>query len=375
TAFIGKWHLSPDAGHGRDWDHSVVWFHSVPKEAGGYYRNQKPCFDGGPFTAVEGYSTDNYTRYAAEFIKRKHDKPWLLWLCYDAPHSPYTAAERHKDRYQNNEPVQVPADIYPPRPTKPAYMHNYGVWKPGTDGQPMQKNRTLAESVRQYNRAIAAVDEGIGKVLQTLEETGQLDRTLIAFTSDQGFAWGQHGFAWKVAPYDANMRAPFVVRLPGAARGKVCRHPVALLDLVPTIFALAETPLPWPMHGHDLRPLLKDPDAPWPHPVMLEHFNATFGADTDRGVTGDNMHAGVPWWLSLRQGRYKYIRTLVENEIEELYDLESDPEELTNLALDPKHHAALADYRRRLVKELERTNAGLVKNLPAPRIVPTAGAK
>ena len=81
------------------------------------------------------------------------------------------------------------------------------------------------------------------------------------------------------------------------------------------------------------------------------------------------MFHGVPWWLFLRQGRYKYIRTLVEDEIEELYDLEADPEELCNLAINAKHHTLLADFRQRLTEELKRTNAGLLKNLPKPIIV------
>ncbi|MFA7004349.1 MAG: sulfatase/phosphatase domain-containing protein, partial [Verrucomicrobiia bacterium] len=122
-----------------------------------------------------------------------------------------------------------------------------------------------------------------------------------------------------------------------AAEGKVCRHPVAMLDLIPTLFALAGTPPPWPLHGHDLSPILKNPDAPWPHPVILEFFGHRFGDETDRALTGNDGLGGVPWWLSLRQGRHKYIRTLVKNEIEELYDLEADPEELTNLALVPEH--------------------------------------
>jgi choline-sulfatase len=71
----------------------------------------------------------------------------------------------------------------------------------------------------------------------------------------------------------------------------------------------------------------------------------------------------------LRQERYKYIRTLVEDEIEELYDLEADPQELHNLAVDPQHRARLTDYRRRLVSELQRTDAGLVENLPEPRVM------
>ena len=374
TAQIGKWHLSTDAGHGRDWDHSVVWFQSYTKAAGGYYRNQKLSFDGGPLKPVDGYSTDNYTRYALDFIRRPHDKPWLLWLCYDAVHSPYLSAERHNSHYRNEEAVPTPADIFPPRPTKPTYMHRYGVWSPGPDGVPVKGKRTLPEAVRQYNRAVLGIDEGVGQLRQALEQTGQLSNTSIVFTSDQGFAWGQHGFEWKVAPYDANLRAPFIARLPGrVAEGKVCQHPVAMLDLVPTIFRLAGTPPPWPMHGHDLSIILKKPDAPWPHPVMLEFFGHRFAEETDCGLTGNNGLGGVPWWLSLREGHHKYIRTLVENEIEELYDLESDPEELTNLALKPEYRGILEDFRAKLLAELKRTNAGLVKNLPPTRSGSTRG--
>ncbi|UCD27862.1 MAG: sulfatase-like hydrolase/transferase [Planctomycetota bacterium] len=375
TGFIGKWHLSEDAGHGRDWDYSAVWNHAVPKKAGGYYKNQKLNFDGGPYRDVDGYSTDNYTRYAEQFIRRDHDKPWFLWLCYGAVHGPYTPAERHLDRY-NNVPVSVPLDIYPPRPDKPTYMHELCWWEPGMGpqaGQPVRNKRTLAEWVRQYNRAVSAVDEGVGRLMEVLEETGQLDNTFIVFTSDQGLAWGQHGFAWKVAPYDANLRVPLMIRMPSrVAKGKVCRHPVGTLDVVATFFALSGISPPWKMHGHDLTPILKSPDASWPHPVLLEHTRWEMGYQTDRGVTRDADFLGVPWWIFLRQGRYKYIRTLLPNEIEELYDLQQDPEELKNLALKPAYHQTLADYRQRMVAELKRTDAALVKNLPEPRMVNSA---
>jgi len=366
TAMIGKWHLSPDAAHGRAWDHAVVWNHAVPKLAGGYYRNQKLKFDGGPYRAVGGYSTDNYTRYAVEYLRRDHQKPWFLWLCYDAVHGPYTAADRHQDCYRADERVPTPQDIYPPRPTKPRYMHQYGVWKPGEGGVPVQRRKTLPEAVRQYNRAVRALDEGVGKLLEILEETGQLDNTLVVYTSDQGFAWGQHGFAWKVAPYDANLRAPLIVRMPGrVAQGKVCRRPVCALDLVPTFFAMAGVEPPWKMHGHDLRPLLEDPKSDWPHPVLMEQFGWAFGPETDGALSGKKAF-NVPWYVFLRQGRYKYIRTLVEDEIEELYDLEADPEELENLALDPAYRHVLADHRMRLIAELRRTDAVFADRLPQP---------
>ncbi|NQT11650.1 MAG: sulfatase-like hydrolase/transferase [Planctomycetes bacterium] len=367
TAMIGKWHLSPDTGHARDWDHSIIWNHALPKKAGGYYRNQKLNFDGGSYDAVGGYSTDNYTQYAVDYIRRDHGKPWFLWLCYDAVHGPYLAADRHEDAYRADEPVPIPGDIYPPRPDKPRYMKQYGVWKRGATGLPVRGKKSLPDAVRQYNRAVLAIDEGVGRVVQTLKETGQLDNTLIVYTSDQGYAWGQHGFAWKVAPYDANLRAPLIVRMPGrVARGKVCRRPVCGLDLMPTFFSLAGARVPWPMHGHDLGPILENPEADWPHPVMMGQTGWAFGAETDQGMRGPKAF-NVPWYVFLRHGRYKYIRTLVDDEIEELYDLDADPEELENLALDPAHSQVLADYRARLVAELRRTEAPLVEHLPEPK--------
>jgi len=366
TGIIGKWHTGSDTGHGRDWDYSAVWDHTRPRIYGGYYRNQKISFNGAKPEAVGGYSTDNYTQYAVNFINQRaaeKSKPWYLWLCYDAVHSPYNSAKRHAGDYKDAPQVAVPKDIYPPRPTKPGYMKNYGVWKRNAKGRPAKGPATLDVAVRRYNRAVRALDEGVGKVIASLKTTGQLDNTLVVFTSDQGFAWGQHGFAWKYAPYDANLRSPLIVRLPGrVARGKLCRHPVGGHDLIPTFFSIAGIDLPWKMHGRDISGLLKNPDMKWDHPVLLENTKYYYGKDTER--TDRPGWGGVPWWIFLRQGRYKYIRTLVEGEIEELYDLQADPEELTNLAIDPKYKAVLVDYRARLIAELRRTGAKMADKLP-----------
>ena len=98
---------------------------------------------------------------------------------------------------------------------------------------------------------------------------GQLDNTLIVFTSDQGFAWGQHGFRHKFAPYDANILAPMIMRLPGLIpAGTVCETPIAGQDIPPTFLSLIDMPLPWKMHGQDLTPLITNPDTRVgaPHP-------------------------------------------------------------------------------------------------------------
>src|SRR5205823_4925720 len=144
------------------------------------------------------------------------------------------------------------------------------------------------------------------------------------------------------------------------ARGAICRQPAGIVDLAPTILGFAGVPLPWEMHGHDLRPLLLHPETTTDRPLLTEHFGIRLGSETDRGETRGDGLSGVPWWLSIRQDQYKYVRTLVPEKIEELYDLKADPDELKNIALGPAYRPVLEDYRARLLAELKRTKAGLV---------------
>lgn len=335
-------------------------------------------FNGAPPRHVPGYATDNYTRWAENFIRgenRPADKPWYLWLCYTAPHGPFEPAKRHEATYRD-DPVETPADIYPPRPGKPGYMQKMERWIPGTDGQPHKDapdGPRLEEEVRQYNRVVSAIDENIARLITALRVTGQLENTLVVFTADQGFAWGQHGFRHKVGPYDANLRAPLIISMPGTVpAGRVVETPVGGIDLIPTFFRFAGIDLPWRMHGRDLAPFLdattdEVPTADDAPPVLLSYNGWTFGDDTAAiPVAGHDTHpSGVDWYVSLREGRYKYIRTLKEGEPEELYNLESDPEELFNLASAPAQQERLRRLRARTLAELRRTEAPFVDHLPA----------
>jgi len=362
TAMIGKWHIGQNAGHGRLWDHSIVWDQNNP--TGDWYNNQELAIDGAPPKVIAGYSTDVYTYYATQFIKREHKKPWFLWLNYNAPHLPNTVHPRHASYYAGAD-MDLPTDIFGPRPDKPKYMVDWTMLTKATDGTVYYKNTTLKETIRAYNRLVSAVDEGVGEILRVLEETGQLDSTLIIFTSDQGFAWGEHGYAWKTGPYDACQRMPLIFRMPGkVASGAVCQQPVTIVDISSTIVSFAEVTLPWDMHGHDLSLLLSNPTNISDWPILMEHFGGRFGTETNYPVIYNP--DGVPHWLFLRKGKYKYIRTLEYDEIEEIYDLENDPEELINLALNPEYEQLLQEFRSLLLSELERTEAGFINSLPAP---------
>ena len=384
TAQIGKWHTGTDTGAGRDWDYQVVWNRPRHvKNAGAYYYDQLIEINGAKAKLVEGYSTDNYVKWAVEFIEGRHrdaKKPWYLWLCPSAVHGPFKPAKRHLEAYPGAK-APVPADIYPPRYGKPAYARDRNRWVRDDQGRPSLdlgfkqrtvKNRPIHENtldgwVRQYHQGVLAIDEGVGRIMAALEKSGQLANTLVVFTSDQGLAWGQHGFQHKLAPYDATIRSPLIVSMPGrVAEGKVCRTPVGGVDLIPTFFRFSGIDAPWKMHGHDLSPLLKNPEAAWPHPALLSLTGALYGADTARVPADPKTHtlAGIPWWVSLTRGHHKYVRTLVADEIEELYDLDKDPEELDNLALKPEHADRLKEYRAATLAELRRTGAPMVDELP-----------
>lgn len=375
TAVIGKWHLASDYRHGTVWDHSIIWERLGGEKSGDYFRDQKLRFDGGDFTPVGGHSTDNYTQYAKEFIARDHEKPWMLWLCYDAVHAPFTPADRHQKSYADAGPIEIPADIYPPRPDKPRYMQNYSMFEPGADGVPVDERQRLPlpDLVRKYHSGVLSLDEGVRDLMDTLEDSGQLDKTIIVFTSDQGIAMGHHGMEIKVAPYDDNIRVPYIVRLPdGTSSGSAIDMPVNVIDLIPTFFDYAGIDLPWEMHGTNLRPVLEDPSLAWNRGLLQENFSRSFGSQTDVGLTIVDPEEGLPnqnvdWWLFLRHGNFKYITTLVPDEIEELYDIEKDPRELKNLALDPENYERMDQMRKMMLEELQRTNAGLVKNLPEPK--------
>ncbi|MEM7390716.1 MAG: sulfatase-like hydrolase/transferase [Verrucomicrobiota bacterium] len=391
TAQIGKWHTGVDSGAGRDWDYQVVWNRPRhPDNAPNYYRDQLISINGGEPRMTKGYTTDNYTDWAVEFIEGQHrdpKKPWYLWLCYGAVHGPFTPADRHREAYPDAEAPEI-EDIYPPRPGKPAYARDMHFWKKGPDGEPVERRaranrkrpvamkdipgRPLKDWIRQYHQGVLAIDEGVGKLLEALKRSGQDESTLVVFTSDQGFAWGQHGFKTKVAPYNATIQAPLIIRPPKSLNytaGSVVEHPVSGVDLPPTFFGFAGFDLPWEMHGHDLRPLLLNPAAAWKHPAMLVHTGKQYGSDTDvvpkKGDPRLIHGPGIPWYVLLAQGRYKYIRTLVEGEIEELYDQKNDGKELVNLALNPDYAATLKQLRADTLAELRRTKARMADKLPA----------
>ena len=389
TAQIGKWHTGIDTGYGRDWDYQIVWNRpGHPENAGNYYYDQILTFNGED-RLTPGYSTDNYTQWAEEYIRGAHrdaNKPWYLWLCYGAIHGPTTPADRHIGTYAGNK-AEVPKDVFAPRPQKPAYLDQTQAWEPGPDGIPVMKSKartksnfdtiapgqTLDSWVQQVNECMRGVDEGVGRVLSALKETGQLENTLVIYTADQGYALAEHGLNQKIAPYDASIASALIFAQPGVIpEGKVCRHPVNAPDLMNFICKSAHVDIPWKTHGRDISPLVKTPEsAEWNSPMLFTHTGRKYGSDTAPIPTTDSEDLYIvgktPWYVMLRQGKYKYIRTLVADETEELYDLDADPEELVNLVFQSAHEHQLNSLRQLAINELKRSDAPFADSMPSTR--------
>ena len=174
----------------------------------------------------------------------------------------------------------------------------------------------------------------------------------------------------KLAPYDGTIRGPLIISMPKRfPKGKVCAKPVGGTDLVPTFFKMAGLELPWKMHGRDLTPLLENPKGKgWKTPLLLAHTGMSYGKDCDEVIDMKDdpiyQKQEVPWWVSLRTDRYKYIRNLIPGETEELYDMKKDPGEFTNLAMQDKHLGLLRKLRKQAIVELKKTDCVFADKMP-----------
>ncbi len=317
TAFIGKWHMgradSPRAG----FDHWVSF-----SGQGRYDKNKLNV--NGETVRSEVYITDELTNYAVRFLKSKHNKPFMLYLSHKAVHAPFKPAERHENLYSD---IEIKSQHNPDDnlATKPEW------------GRKMDKN--WKSQIRNYMRSLLAVDESLGRVLETLEAEKILDDTVVVFAGDNGYFHGEHGGMWdKRAAYEPSIRIPLLMRYPPLARGgSRCDAMVLNMDVAPTLLELAGVSVPGTMQGQSWLGVLKG--RPGRESFLYEYFQ-----EVDRRFKR-------PTVLAVRTKQWKYVTyPLADKLTDELYDMENDPEELNNLIAD----AGCANVVERMKKELEQ---------------------
>jgi N-acetylglucosamine-6-sulfatase len=320
TAFIGKWHMGLDDSRRPGFDHWVS-FHGQ-----GLYINSVMNVDGAE-EQFRGYTTDFLNQKAVEFIARPRTKPFVLYVAHKAVHLPYLPAPRYENLYKEAKftpPARKPGDVegkpvlhlHPP-PVNVLEME-------GATPEPQESRRGRPKTpdaiVRDQARCLASVDEGMGMILDTLELTGQLENTIVVFTSDNGYLMGEHGlFDTKRWAYEESIRLPFLMRFPKLIPAGSRREQIALnIDIAPTMLELAGAQWFEKMDGRSLVPVLKDANAPFRTSFLGEYFV-------------EKVANKVPEWQSVRTDRWKYIHYTKLQKMDELYDLSTDPHEIDNL--------------------------------------------
>jgi N-acetylglucosamine-6-sulfatase len=349
TAFVGKWHMGVDDRPRLGFDH---W---VSVKGQGKYFDPEFNVDGSPVVA-NGYVTDLFNERAVAFVKRKHEKPFCLFVAHKCVHpdleqradgsvsDPYAAnflpAERHKSLYAGAKVPRRPNAFQPPR-GKPALERQID------DLPPLGRaTATDDEIVRNRLRLLMAAEEGVGQLLAALTETGQLDRTVIIFTSDHGYFYGEHGLSVeRRLAYEEAIRIPLIVRYPPLIKPGMTYEPFVLsIDLAPTLLAIAGAPLPQGLHGRSLLPLLRG--EPWQPRTsfLVEHFS-------------DNVFARMQkmGYSAVRTERWKYIQYCDLQGCDELYDLQNDPYEMRNVITEPAQRETLAAMKAELQRLIEQT--------------------
>jgi len=390
TAIVGKWHLKvrPEG-----FDHFEVL-----RGQGLYYN--PVLFTEDDSVAYEGYTTDVITDRALAWLRdgRDPDRPFLLMYQHKAPHREWAPGPEQLDLFTEGD-LPEPATLFddwagrtsaartqemtiardmtdrdlklvpPPNLTTEqlaTWNAAYGPRNEAFDAAGLEGDDLVRwkyqRYIKDYLRAIASVDDNLGRVLDYLDAEGLAENTVVVYTSDQGFFLGDHGWFDKRWMYEESLRTPLLVRWPAAIEpGSVSDALVQNLDLAETFLDLAGAPIPDAMQGQSLVPLLRgETPEDWRDAIYYQYFE-------------------YPGWHMVR--RHYGVRTRTHKLIHyyeigewELFDLEADPDELRSVYDEP----AYADVRKELEERLDalRVRYDVPAEDPVPYVewtTPTGG--
>ena len=380
TAMIGKWHLGSDPV-GYD------YWHILPGQ-GAYYN--PPMIKNGEKVKHTGYTSDIITDLSIEWLKnRDKSKPFMLMSQHKAPHRAWEPALRHLGWDEDRKHPEPPTlfDTYTGR-SKAIHDHDMGLDRtftprdakltppPNLNEEQLEAwnayyeprneefrkaNLTGADLVRwRYQRymhdylgCVKAVDEGVGRLLDALEEEGVADNTVVIVSSDQGFYLGEHGWFDKRWIFEESLRSPLMVRWPGVVKpGSVNKDIVSLLDFAETFLDIAGLEIPDEMQGRSLVPLCKgETPRDWRKSLYYHYYEYPVPHRV-------RPHYGV---ITDRYKLIHYYKPDVDDW--ELLDRDKDSLEVTNYYNDPEY----ADVRQELHEELQRLREEVQETDEPPR--------
>jgi arylsulfatase A-like enzyme len=284
------------------------------------------------------YSTDVIARKAASFIASQGSSPFFLWVTFNAPHDPFTAPSRYAKSYGSLAAPRSPGWNEADVTDKPAYVR--GLPLLGTAG-----TSWINQTYRSQMGALAAVDDGVGTIMNQLAASGLLSNTYVIFTSDNGYMRGEHRLPYnKVVPYEPSIRVPLVISGPGIPPETERGDLVTNIDLTATIVDLAGARAGLALDGKSLRPLWSTSQygPPFRNYLLFEfmtNFPQNYPVPAGQPYT-------VPAYAAIRSFGYKFTQYNT-GEIE-LYDMTNDPSELRSAHADQTAAPVLATYMQAL---------------------------
>ncbi|MCI0623600.1 MAG: sulfatase [Acidobacteria bacterium] len=331
TAIVGKWHLRSDP---TGFDHWAI----LPGQ-GAYYDPE--MIADGVHVKMRGHVDDVVGDQALTYLARRpREKPFCLLFHFKSPHRSWDPAPRFENAFRDVK-IPVPRTFEDKLAGRPealrraemaiADMPDFrerGV--PATLPFEERKRRNLQALVKNYYRVLLSVDENLGRVLDYMDKSGLAENTVVVYTSDNGFFLGEHGLYDKRLMYEPSVRVPMLVRYPGRVKpATVDRRMVLNIDIAPSLLEWAGVPVPVHMQGRSWAPLFQQPGASWRDAFLYEYYEypAVHCVRKNRGVRTD---------------QWKLIHYWEQPQEWELYDVKTDPDELTNLAAQPEYADQLA---------------------------------
>ena len=337
AAWAGKWHL-PESYPRGDVISGFEYLQPIPR----------------PEKNFSGCNVDDKVADAAiAFLKRKEQGPFLLAVSLHNPHDICALPAKGYPKPEDDRELPPLPENFIVDPDEPEFIRQqrkretYGPENTRTTGWSDEQWRYY---LYQYYRYVEAVDEQIGRIMNTLDEQGFEDNTIIVFTSDHGEGTGGHKWVVKLMLYEAPIKVPMVVSWKGVTPQRVdSKHLVSGLDVVPTLCDYAGIDCPGSVRGVSLRPLIEAPDKPGRN-YLVSQLHIT---PEEEG-------------RMLRTQRYKYVLFSTGERPEMLFDLETDPGEMHNLVGDQKYHNVLVEHRQLLRQWLTDTKDDYLVRFDVP---------
>ncbi len=321
TAYIGKWHLHSEQvipkEHRRGYDYwkaiNLVICNTDAYDTVLYDENDN-------LVRMHGYRADTFTDEAIRYISAPKDKPYFLFLSYPEPHCQnhdfsYPCPPGYEEKYRN---TWMPPDL---ASLPGAGYHHF----PG------------------YMGMVKRLDETYGRLMDALISLGQIDNTIVLFTSDHGNHFMTRNTTCKMSGHESSIRIPMTVHGPGFNTSRVVEQNVSLVDVMPTLLDCAGIEVPDNVSGHSMKQLVRDPESTeWDNNIFVQISESSVARTlrTDRWkyiVTGDPS-------LDALDNPYadEYYET-------ELYDMKNDPYELLNLIHMENYDPIKAQLRETLL--------------------------